>query len=91
MRDLTERQERERRLAELQAELIHVSRLSELGQMVSALAHEVNQPLTAITNYLGGIRRLMPRESPPALRQALDKVAEQAERPAHRAAACAGW
>jgi PAS domain S-box-containing protein len=43
VRDLTERQDRERRLAELQSELIHVSRLSDLGQMVSAIAHEVNQ------------------------------------------------
>jgi two-component system, LuxR family, sensor kinase FixL len=42
VRDLTERQDRERRLTELQSELLHVARLSELGQMVSALAHEVN-------------------------------------------------
>lgn len=52
IRDLSERQEREQRLHEVQSELIHISRLSELGQMVSALAHEVNQPLTAIQNYL---------------------------------------
>ena len=83
MRDLTERQDQDRRLAELQSELIHVSRLSELGQMVSALAHEVNQPLTAISNYLSGIRRLLPPESPPALRQAIQKVAEQNERARH--------
>src|SRR5947209_3609771 len=51
VRDLTARQERERRISELQEELIHVSRLSELGQMATALAHEVNQPLTAIANY----------------------------------------
>jgi two-component system, LuxR family, sensor kinase FixL len=52
IRDLSERQEREQRLREVQSELIHVSRLSELGQMVSALAHEVNQPLTAVENYM---------------------------------------
>jgi two-component system, LuxR family, sensor kinase FixL len=52
IRDLTETQERERRLHEVQSELIHMSRLSELGPMVSTLAHEVNQPLTAIQNYL---------------------------------------
>lgn len=79
-RDLTERQERERRLSELQAQLIHVSRLSELGQMVSALAHEVNQPLTAIALYIGGIRRLLTSASPPALHQAVERVAEQAGR-----------
>jgi two-component system, LuxR family, sensor kinase FixL len=52
IRDLTETRERERRLHEIQSELIHMSRLSELGPMVSTLAHEVNQPLTAIQNYL---------------------------------------
>ncbi len=80
VRDLTERHARERRLAELQSELIHVSRLSELGQMVSALAHEVNQPLTAIANYLSGIRRLLKANPQPALGEAIEKVAEQAER-----------
>ncbi len=80
VRDLTERQERDRRLSELQSELIHVSRLSELGQMVSALAHEVNQPLTAIANYVGGSTRLLGPDASPALRQALDKISRQAER-----------
>jgi two-component system sensor kinase FixL len=83
VRDLTERQDRERRLAELQSELIHVSRLSDLGQMVSAIAHEVNQPLTAIANYIRGIRRLLTPENPPSLHEAIERVAAQAER-AHR-------
>jgi two-component system sensor kinase FixL len=51
IRDITERQGAERRFQELQAELLHVSRLSAMGQMSSALAHELNQPLTAIMNY----------------------------------------
>jgi signal transduction histidine kinase len=55
----SERQERERRLREMRSELIHVSRLNELGQMVSALAHEVNQPLTAVSNYLRATQRLV--------------------------------
>ncbi|HEX3984922.1 MAG TPA: PAS domain S-box protein [Acidisoma sp.] len=80
VRDLTDREDRDRRLAELQAELMHVARLSELGLMVSALAHEVNQPLTAAANYLRGMRRLLDDNSPPMLRQGIDKVAEQAER-----------
>lgn len=58
VRDLTERQESERRMHELQGELLHASRLSELGQMASALAHEVNQPLTAVANYAGAAERL---------------------------------
>src|SRR5262249_18497886 len=53
-----ERTVRDRQLHELQAELIHVSRLTELGQMVSALAHEVNQPLTAAGSYVRAGRRL---------------------------------
>ena len=79
LRDLTQRQERERRFDELQAELVHVSRLSELGQMTSALAHEVNQPLTAILNYLNGARRLMDGKHP-AAEEALERSAEQASR-----------
>jgi signal transduction histidine kinase len=54
-----ERTLRDRQLHELQAELIHVSRLTELGQMVSALAHEVNQPLTAAGSYVRAGRRLV--------------------------------
>ena len=80
VRDLTARREHERRMAELQAEVIHLSRLSELGHMASAIAHEVNQPLAAIGNYIGGIRRLLTDDTPPVLRQAIERVAAQAER-----------
>jgi len=62
VRDLTERQRTNRRLQELQAELSHISRLSEMGQMASALAHEINQPLTAAANYLQAGRRLLARD-----------------------------
>lgn len=50
--DITERQATEQRMQELQAELLHVSRLNAMGQMASGLAHELNQPLTAIMNYI---------------------------------------
>ena len=80
VRDLTDRHAHERRLAELQAELIHLSRLSELGQTVSALAHEVNQPLAAIANYASGMRRMLGPDAAPELLAAVDKVAGQAER-----------
>jgi two-component system sensor kinase FixL len=59
VRDLSERQRTERRLQELQSDLSHVSRLSEMGQMASALAHEVNQPLTAATNYVEAARLIL--------------------------------
>ena len=80
VRDMTERLEQQRRLAELQAELVHVSRVSDLGQMLSALAHEVTQPLTAISNYVSGIRRLLTPDTPPLIGQAIDRIAEQGER-----------
>lgn len=56
MRDLTARRRYEKRIAELQNELIHVSRFSALGELAAALAHELNQPLTAIVNYLQAAR-----------------------------------
>ncbi len=44
IRDLSERQKTESRLQELQSELVHVSRLTAMGEMASTLAHELNQP-----------------------------------------------
>jgi len=57
--DLTERQATERQLEELQSELARLSRLTAMGEMASTLAHEINQPLSAIANYLQGCRRLL--------------------------------
>ena len=59
VRDLSEHHEREQLLHEVQSELLHMSRLSTMGQMASTLAHELNQPLAAISNYLQGSRRLL--------------------------------
>lgn len=59
VRDLTERRLQERRLQELQSELVHVSRLSAMGEMASSLAHELNQPLSAIANYMKGSATLL--------------------------------
>jgi two-component system sensor kinase FixL len=83
IRDLTSRQQTEARLQELQSELIHISRLTAMGEMASALAHELNQPLSAISNYLKGSRRLLESGSGEQLvtaRDALDKAADQALR-----------
>ena len=52
IRDLTRRQETEKHVEDLQAELVHVSRISAMGTMASTLAHEINQPLTSVANYL---------------------------------------
>lgn len=82
VRDLTERQATETRLQELQSELVHMSRLSAMGEMASALAHELNQPLSAIANYLSGARRLLERSGvdEPRASDALEKAADQALR-----------
>src|SRR4051812_14377310 len=55
--DLTARNTTTRRMQDLQNELLHVSRLSAMGQMTAALAHELNQPLTAVLNYINAARR----------------------------------
>jgi two-component system sensor kinase FixL len=46
-------------LQELQSELLHAARLSVMGQMASTMAHELNQPLTAVVNYLEAARHLI--------------------------------
>jgi two-component system, LuxR family, sensor kinase FixL len=83
VRDLTEHQQTQARLQELQSELVHVSRLSAMGEMASALAHELNQPLAAISNYMKGSRRLLagsPGPNQSKIETALDRAAEQALR-----------
>lgn len=62
VRDLSERQQTERRLQDLQGELVHVGRLTALGEMASALAHELNQPLTAAANFMKGSLVLLKRQ-----------------------------
>jgi two-component system, LuxR family, sensor kinase FixL len=83
VRDLTEHRQTQARLQELQSELVHVSRLSAMGEMASALAHELNQPLAAISNYMKGSRRLLADSPDPnrsKIENALDRAAEQAIR-----------
>ncbi len=83
VRDLTEHQLTQAKLQELHSELIHISRLSAMGEMASALAHELNQPLTAISNYMKGSRRLLAASTDPNIAKietALDRAADQAIR-----------
>jgi two-component system sensor kinase FixL len=86
IRDLTERQETEHQLQELQTELARLSRLTAMGEMASTLAHEINQPLSAISNYLQGCNRLLePVEHPnaPKIRDALALTIKQTLRAGH--------
>lgn len=73
---------KEREAQDLRGQLAHVARLGTLGEMVSGIAHEVNQPLTAIANYANACRRLVEsgRAQPAELVAALDKIGAQAER-----------
>ena len=82
VRDLTETQRTQARLQELQGELVHIARLTSMGEMASALAHEINQPLSAIANYLKGARRLADNENldRELLRDALSRANDQALR-----------
>ncbi len=79
VRDLTERQQTERRLHELQDGLLHVSRVRSMGQMAAALAHELNQPLTATANYVRAALRLLAAPEPnlERVRQAMNHAVEQ--------------
>lgn len=82
--DITHRQQTEMRLQDLQAELAHVGRISEMGSLASSLAHELNQPLTAIANYSEAARDLfsgkMDEETRLLIQEALDETAKEAIR-----------
>lgn len=83
IRDLTRRQATEVRLEEMQAELAHASRVSAMGTMASSLAHELNQPLTAVANYVEAARDLLDvpnAENVAIVREALGDAATQAVR-----------
>jgi two-component system, LuxR family, sensor kinase FixL len=82
IRDITSRREAEARYREHQAELTHVSRVSLAGEMAAGLAHELSQPLTAITAYARGCLRLLVGAVPePALlHEGMAEVVQQAER-----------
>jgi two-component system sensor kinase FixL len=83
VRDVTQRQETDRRLLELQTELVHVARISAMGEMATTLAHELNQPLTAVTNYAEAARQLLAGSgfaAPEKVTEFMAKAAAQAER-----------
>lgn len=83
VRDLTEREESAARLQEIQGELARLARLNEMGEMASTLAHELNQPLSAIANYVHGCARLlrdMDETIAVRMREALEETANQSLR-----------
>ena len=83
VRDLTERQRSAEQIEEIEGELARLARLNELGEMASTLAHELNQPLSAIANYAQGCTRLLrDRNDSDAERmgEALDEISRQSLR-----------
>jgi two-component system sensor kinase FixL len=70
------------RLNDMQRRLAGVARLNAMGEIAATLAHELNQPLTAIASYAGAAQRLVEREPghPANVGDLLDKVTGQATR-----------
>ncbi len=62
MKDITDRVEQEKKHKQLQDELAHVSRLSNMDEMATGLAHELNQPLSAISHYIDAAQTLLTKE-----------------------------
>lgn len=76
--DLTSRHVTTRRMQDLQNELLHVSRLSAMGQMTAAIAHELNQPLTAVLNYVNAARRMVAALEGPQVARVTDLIEKAA-------------
>src|SRR3546814_3506981 len=66
-------------MEELRASLIHAARVSAMGTMASTLAHELNQPITAVNNYVEGVRDMLP-DADAFIREALDDASREALR-----------
>ncbi len=82
IRDISLRKATEDELRKLNTELIHAGRVAAVGEMTSAIAHEINQPLTAISNYVAACRRLLerPDADPGTVREIAGKAEAQIER-----------
>lgn len=83
IRDLTEQQAAEERIEELRSGLVHAARVSAMGTMASTLAHELNQPITAVVNYVTGVRNLLAEDDPAnadMIVEALDEAVNEAIR-----------
>lgn len=80
--DITERKQAEKDLQLYQAQAAQAQRINSMGEMASALAHEINQPLAAISAFTRGcLRRLESgKQTPKQLKEILTAVAEQSER-----------
>jgi len=82
VRDLTAERQTQARIEALQTELAHVARLTTMGQMASAIAHELNQPLTAVSNYAGALGRVLSATNgePDRAREIVGRIRQQTAR-----------
>src|SRR4030095_15928982 len=82
--DETERKEARSKLEQISADLAHAGRVSMVGQLTASIAHEVNQPLTAIVAYGKSYKRWLSREEPnlQETEQCLDKIVANGTRAA---------
>lgn len=82
LRDLRQRRSVEERLAKAQAQLVHMTRISAMDEMGAAIAHELNQPLTAILLYLQAVSRKAKADDSldPTLLSVIEKAVAEAER-----------
>lgn len=82
LRDLTARQEAQRRIDALQAELAQVARRAAMGEFAAVLAHELNQPLAALTNYAAAAHEMatQAKHTDPGMAQIIEKITQQAAR-----------
>lgn len=80
--DVTERRLAETALREAQANLARVTRVTTMGELTASIAHEVNQPLTAVVNNANACISLLPSDAPnlEEVRQALTEIIEDADR-----------
>jgi PAS domain S-box-containing protein len=78
VKQTAELKEVNRKLQELQSELFHAARLSEVGQMAPTLAHELNQPLSAAANSVNAARRLLASGEPHKIEMAPEVMDEAA-------------
>ena len=78
LRDMSESDAAERKLAVVRDELAHAGRINAMGEMAAGLAHEINQPLAAISNYLSAAETLneagRTTEATPLLREAREQT-----------------
>jgi C4-dicarboxylate-specific signal transduction histidine kinase len=77
-----ERMRAESALQKAQAELAHMTRLTTMGELTASIAHEVNQPLTAMLNNANACITLLPKDAPDLgeVREALGEIIEDANR-----------